>query len=205
MAFYTRDALADEIEKKGWSIGEFTYGRPVVRDWNSGTKLTIGKYGSISVGVEIFLSGNHRTDWVTTYPFSALRPAFRHIKGHPATKGEVIIGHDVWLGAGCRILSGVRIGHGACIGTNAVVTKDVPAYAIVGGNPATIIKKRFTDRQIEELLEIAWWNWPAEDVEANVPLLLSGDIDKFIREHRRVSTMRGDGSEKPSELSKAAE
>ena len=96
----------------------------------------------------IFLGGNHRTDWNTTYHFSVLWESAKNINGHPASKGDVIIGHDVWIGEGAVILSGVRIGNGAVIGAHAVVTRDVPSYQIVAGNPAKIMKPRFTHDEI---------------------------------------------------------
>lgn len=129
----------------------------------------------------IFLGGEHRHDWVTTYPFSALWDQARSIPGHPRSKGDVIIGHDVWIGYGATILSGVNIGNGAVVGAKAVVTKDVPPYAIVAGNPARIVKFRFTPRQINRLLAIAWWDWPEGEIIAALPLLLHTDIDLFIQ------------------------
>jgi len=91
-----------------------------------------------------------------------------------------VIGHDVWMGRASSILSGVTVGHGACIAAHAVVTKDVPPYAIVAGNPARIVKHRFSDRQIQKLLEIGWWDFPLDDIRALYPKLLSSSIDDFI-------------------------
>jgi acetyltransferase-like isoleucine patch superfamily enzyme len=115
------------------SIGDFTYGKPVIRQWGEGAKLTVGKFTSIASGVVIMLGGNHRPDWGTTYPFNVLLPSFSHIKGHPATDGDVVIGNDVWIGTDAKIMSGVTIGDGAVVAANAVVTKDVAPYSIVGG------------------------------------------------------------------------
>ncbi|MCX7383985.1 MAG: CatB-related O-acetyltransferase, partial [Alphaproteobacteria bacterium] len=161
---FTRDALRAWIDHWGYSVGEWSYGVPAIM-WGEGARLSIGKYCAIAPGVTIYLGGNHRPDWVTTYPFSALAqhwPAARGIVGHPASKGEVTIGHDIWIGNDATILSGVTIGHGAVIGANALVTKDVPPYAIVCGNPARVIRLRFSEAQIASLLRIAWWDWPAE-------------------------------------------
>ena len=129
--------LAQKAQRYGYDIGEFTYGKPKVRFPESGRKLTIGRYGSIADKVEILLGGNHRTDWGTTYPFSAFRelwPGAPRSDEYHTSRGDVTIGHDVWLGSGAIILSGVTIGHGAVVAAHAIVTKDVPAYAIVGGN-----------------------------------------------------------------------
>ena len=105
----------------------------------------------------------------------------KHIKAHPVSKGDVVIGNDVWIGRGVVILSGVRVGNGAVIGAGAVVTKDVPPYAIVAGNPARIIRYRFSPEQIEELEQIAWWSWPDKEIERAIPLLLSSDIEAFLK------------------------
>ena len=162
-------------------VGRWTYGMPTVRSWGEGTNLTIGKFCAIADDVTVFLGGNHRTDWISTYPFSVLWPEVAgHIKGHPATRGDVVIGNDVWIGTGVFILSGVKIGDGAVLGAKSVVAKDVPPYAIVCGNPAKIIKYRFDKESIQKLLAIAWWNWPDEEIRTIVPMLLSKDIGTFL-------------------------
>lgn len=169
-----------------YQFGKGTYaGKLAVLAWGEGATLSIGNYCSIADGVTIFLGGEHRTDWVTTYPFSALWDGARHIAGHPATKGNVTIGSDVWLGQSSVVLSGVTIGHGAVIAAYAVVTKDVPPYAIAAGNPARIIKYRFRSEEIESLLRIAWWNWPEEEIRKSLSDLLSEQIGQFIRKHTR--------------------
>ncbi|MDQ0325213.1 acetyltransferase-like isoleucine patch superfamily enzyme [Rhodopseudomonas julia] len=183
--FYTRDHLADFIVRHGFEVGEFTYGRPAIRWWGEKARLIIGRYTSIADGVTIFLGGNHRTDWVTTYPFSALAkrwPEARGIVGHPATKGDVVIGNDVWIGGQAVILSGVTIGDGAVIATRAVVTRNVEPYTIVGGNPARPLAERFSSEQKQKLLKIRWWDWPEDKLRRFIPALLSPDIDVFIRE-----------------------
>lgn len=159
------------------SIGLFTYGAPKVRWWGEPADLYIGKFCSIADNVEIFLGGNHRTDWITTFPFSSFRRWDAiGIPGHPSTRGDVIVGNDVWLGSGCRIHSGVTIGDGAVIAAAAVVTKDVPPYAIAAGNPAKTVKYRFSQEQIDQLLKIAWWNWPEDRIRAEIPKLLSTEV-----------------------------
>ncbi len=163
-----------------FAIGEGTYGFPTVLSWGEGATLTIGRYCSIASGVTIFLGGEHRTDWVTTYPFSVFLDTAKHISGHPRTKGDVTIGSDVWIGQNATILSGVAIGHGAVIGAASVVTSDVDPYAIVAGNPAELIRLRFERETIEALLEIQWWNWPKHKVESSAARLLSSDISAFV-------------------------
>lgn len=179
---YTRDFLKDGIENRGYEVGDHSYGCPEVLTWGKGRKIFIGKYCSIASGVKIFLGGNHRPDWVTTYPFSAILDAWpeaRGIKGHPHSNGDVRIGNDVWLGGYSTIMSGVTIGDGAVVAACAVVTKDVPPYAIVGGNPAKIIRYRFSDELVASLLAIKWWDWPERYIRNAIPDLLSGNIEAF--------------------------
>ncbi len=188
--FFTRDLYAELIQRHGFEIGEFTYGRPAIHWLGEDAKLMIGRFCSIADGVRIYLGGNHRTDWITTYPFPAqpinqLFPGADQISGHPATKGDVTIGNDVWLANQTSILSGVTIGDGAAVGANAVVTKDVAPYTIVAGNPARVTGQRFSDQQIQDLLEIRWWDWEFEKIQQYVPLLCCSDIDAFIETARK--------------------
>ena len=161
--------------------GHMSYGKPRILAFQSHEKVVIGKYCSIAEGVTIIPGGNHRVDWVTTYP---LRIKFKmdgaNQDGHPSTKGDVIVGNDVWIASGVKILSGVKIGDGAVIGANALVSKDVEPYSIVGGNPAKHIKYRFSDEIISKLLEIKWWDWEDEKVKENVDLLCNDNLDEFI-------------------------
>ena len=156
--------MCDDKRYRTYEIGEHTYGHPEVLSWDDKTRLTIGKYCSIAEGVTIILGGGHRVDWVTTYPLSVFFDELGSCEGHPLTKGDLEIGHDVWVGYGATILSGIHIGDGAVIAARAVVTRDVPPYAIVAGNPARIIKYRFDTETIAELLELKWWNWPIDTV-----------------------------------------
>lgn len=161
-------------------VGDYTYGDFKVYSWDNNTKLNIGKFCSIAEGVKFLLGGEHRTDFITTYPFNALLECFNYIEGHPHTKGDIHVGNDVWIGSDAIILSGVKINDGAVIGANSLVTKDVPAYAIVAGNPAKIIKYRFNNEIIEKLLDIKWWNFKEEELVKVIPLLQSGNIDEFL-------------------------
>ena len=126
------------------------------------------------------MGGEHRVDWLTTYPFNVLWPEGVQITGHPATKGDITIGNDVWLGRESIILSGVKIGDGAVIGARAVVSKDVAPYSIVVGNPARTVKSRFSEYAVDELMKIKWWEWPDEKIGLYLPKLLSGDVFGFI-------------------------
>lgn len=151
-----------------------------MRAWGEGARLTIGSFTSIAAGVEIFLGGEHRTDWVTTYPFSALWPEAQAFQGHPRSKGDVTVGSDVWIGAEAVILSGITIGHGAVIGARAVVASDVPPYGVVVGNPAKLAKLRFEPAVIRRLLAVAWWEWGEKEIARALPELLSSDIGRFL-------------------------
>jgi acetyltransferase-like isoleucine patch superfamily enzyme len=179
----TRLHLARLAHRYGFEIGAFSYGRPRVRFPWSGARLSIGRYCSIAERVEIFLGGNHRPEWITTYPFSGMKglwPEAPETAEFQTTRGDVVIGHDVWIGSGAVILSGVAIGHGAVVAARAVVTKDVPPYGIVGGNPARLIRLRFSEEIVDRLLQAAWWDLPPEAVSALIPLLQSDRIEEFV-------------------------
>lgn len=164
-----------------YEIGRGSYGDLSILDFGEGSTLRIGAYCSFARGCQVFLGGEHRTDWVTTYPFSALNRRFAHIEGHPRTRGDVVIGNDVWLGREAMVMSGVTIGDGAVVGARAVVTRDVPPYGIVAGNPAALVRSRFPPEVVERLMAIAWWRWPPERVEAAMPLLLDADLKAFLQ------------------------
>lgn len=165
------------LQKRGLvTVGKHSYGTPNVHSWNDETKLRIGKYCSIAEGVVFILGGEHRTDWVTTFPLNSIfanETSYREVEGHPATKGDITVGHDVWIGYGAIIISGVVIGDGAVIGAGSVVTKNVEDYAIVAGNPARFIKYRFEASTRESLKRSSWWDWPDEKVLRNLRKLLN--------------------------------
>jgi acetyltransferase-like isoleucine patch superfamily enzyme len=184
MSDYESDAVAYSDERL--EIGRGTYGKPRVASFPGDTaRVTIGSYCSIALDVVMMDGGNHRMDWVSTYPFRAqLGMPGAYTDGHPASRGDIVIGSDVWIGRGARIMSGVTIGSGAVIGAYSVVTRDVRPFAIVVGQPARELRRRFADAEVEALLEIAWWDWPAERVEQAVAELNSSDIAGFIARQR---------------------
>ena len=141
-----------------------------------GDKLIIGKFCMIASDATFIMNGgNHLTEATSAYPFAIFGGAWQHAmdgKTYP-TKGDTIIGNDVWIGHDANIMPGITIGDGAIIGTKAVVTKDVEPYTIVGGNPAKPIKKRFSEDIISKLLQLKWWDWDIEKITKNVDKLTS--------------------------------
>ncbi|OQP86222.1 acetyltransferase [Rhizobium rhizosphaerae] len=143
---------------------------------SSREKLVIGRYVQIARG-SYFISAdaNHPMDGFTTYPFRIFTP---ETFGYPNLPyRDTIVGHDVWICHNATIMSGVTIGHGAIVAAEAVVSRDVPPYAVVGGNPARLIRMRYPQEVIDLLLQVAWWDWPLDKLEANLSILESGDID----------------------------
>jgi len=147
------------------------------------TTLEIGDYCSIAQDCVIHLGGQHGIRTVSTYPHKILwQMEGAGQDGHPDRSREprIVIGADCYIGDRSMIMTGVRIGHGAVIGSNAIVTKDVPDYAIMGGVPAKVIGYRHPEDQRRELLEIAWWEWPEAEVRAAADYLGSDDVGAFI-------------------------
>lgn len=145
-------------------------------------KLIIGKFCQIATGVRFIMNGsNHAMDGVSTYPFKVFGDAWQNATMNVVSKGDTVIGNDVWIGNSVTIMQGIKIGHGAILGTNSLITKDVEPYAIVGGNPACVIRKKFSDETIASLLDIAWWDWPVEKITENLMAITTGDIGTLIR------------------------
>ncbi len=148
----------------------------------TGDQLIIGKFCMIASNVTFIMNGaNHLTDAITTYPFAIFGEDWENAmegKKYPS-KGNITIGNDVWIGYHATIVAGVHIGDGAIIATNATVTKDVDPYTIVGGNPAQLIRKRFSEDQIKNLLAIKWWDWDIQKITRNLHLLTNLEIEKL--------------------------
>lgn len=159
-------------------IGHRSYGMPVLRGDIS--DLHIGKYCSIAQNVIFDLGWHHNTAFITTYPLNVFFQELNHVKGHPKSKGNIVIENDVWIGEGSIIMGGVKIGNGAVIGAGSIVTKDVPDYAIVGGSPAKLIRYRFDKETIQELLKIKWWDWEEKDIVSAGEILMSGNVQLLI-------------------------
>lgn len=162
-----------------YHFGVGTYGDLQVHDWNEGTTLRVGAYCSIAKGVQVFLGGHHRIDWLSCFPFPAFVDEAADIPSHGGSHGDVTIGSDVWLCTDALILSGVTIGHGAVVAAGAVVTRDVQPYSIVAGNPARHLRWRFDEATRELLLASRWWTWPEAEVRSASRLLCSSDTAAF--------------------------
>ena len=165
--------------------GRYTYGteRIKVLTYGSPNKLIIGSFCSIADNITVYLGGNHRADRVTTFPFGHI---FQNVfpsyngEGHPASNGDVVIDNDVWISSGTTIMSGIHVGSGSILANNSHIISEVEPYSIMGGNPARLIKYRFSKEIVDKLLEIAWWDWPEEKINEFAPLLCNSNIEKFI-------------------------
>jgi virginiamycin A acetyltransferase len=190
--------LKNVIISKNIEIGDFTYyddqNDPLSFEKNVlyhfdfiGDKLIIGKFCAVASDVKFIMNGaNHETAPISTYPFAIFGNGWEkilegvNISDKYPHKGDTIIGNDVWIGYGVTIMPGVKVGNGAIIASLSVVTKDVPDYAIVGGNPATVIRKRFSEQDIQRLNDIAWWNWSVAKITANLKLINGGDVNGLL-------------------------
>ncbi len=192
--------LRNVIQDPSISVGEFTIYNDFVHDPRlfeknnvlyhypvNGDRLIIGKFCSIACGAKfLFNSANHSLASLSTYPFPIFYEEWGLNIQDVATawdnKGDIVIGNDVWIGYEAVVLAGVTIGDGAVIGARAVVTKDVPPYAVVGGVPARLIRRRFPDDTISALLALRWWDWPADKIKPRLSALQAGQIEEFSGE-----------------------
>lgn len=174
-------------------VGDFTYyndpdgpegfeQRCVLQHFDRlGDRLIIGRFCALATGIRFFMSGaNHPLDIFSGYPFDEMaecwRDGFDEDSLLPLARGDVVVGHDVWIGNGATIMPGVQIGNGAVVAASAVVTRDVPAYGIAAGNPARLIRHRFDEETIAALQRIAWWHWPVERITRNLAAIRSNDL-----------------------------
>ena len=140
-------------------------------------RLEIGRFCQIAHGVRfVTASANHATDGLSCYPFAIFDAEARAAMGQPDTR-DTVVGSDVWLGTEAMVLPGARIGHGAIVGAGAVVRGTVPPYALVVGNPGTVLRRRHPPEAVARLLALAWWDWPADAIEAAIPAIRAGDLD----------------------------
>jgi virginiamycin A acetyltransferase len=146
-----------------------------------GDRLIIGKFCAIARGVKFIMNGaNHKMAGISTYPFQIFGNGWEKAMSEPGEfpfKGDTVIGNDVWIGYQALLMPGVSIGNGAIVASRSVVVSDVPAYTIVGGNPAKPLKQRFSADDIESLQSIAWWDWSVEKITLHLAVIMYGDID----------------------------
>ena len=170
--------------------GKYTYGHDAIEHIKlRGGEVTIGNFCSIGTGVKIYTGrGDHRKEFISTYPFGNIyTDIFTSVdesNGRLNDNGNVCIGHDVWIGQGVTIMPGVTIGSGSIIAARSHVVTSYEPYSIIGGNPSTLIKKRFTNTQIEELMKIEWWLWDDKKINDNLQYISSNNIDTFIELHK---------------------
>ncbi|GGE49934.1 CatB-related O-acetyltransferase [Actibacterium pelagium] len=183
-------------QRRFLTVGRNTYGVRNIHllEWGEGARVSIGAFCSIASNITIMLGGNHRTDWITTYPFGHINQETlggEGIEGHPSSNGDVVIGNDVWVGMGTTIMSGVRIADGAVVAAHSVVTKDIGPYEIWGGNPAKLIRKRFADEVIKRLLDLQWWALPDSEVREISKRLSQAPTNEALNElERLVKTLK---------------
>lgn len=145
-----------------------------------GDKLVIGKFCALACGAKFIMNGaNHKLSGFSTYPFGIFGQGWEAAVPAPEnlpSRGDTVVGNDVWIGYDAIVMPGVKIGNGAIVAARAVVVKDVPAYAVVGGNPAKVLKSRFPPETVAALEQIVWWNWPVEKVTRHLKAIVSADL-----------------------------
>jgi len=150
-----------------------------------GDRLVIGRFCAIARGAKFIMNGaNHSLRGFSTYPFQIFGRGWERVMPTAddlETRGDTVVGHDVWIGYDALIMPGVKIGDGAVVAARAVVTKDVAPYTIVGGNPARELKRRFDDATVARLLALAWWNWPPEKITRHLEKIVAADLDALER------------------------
>lgn len=193
--------LKPVIDAPNVSVGDYTYyddpDRPerflekcVLYHFDFiGDRLLIGRFTAIATGVRFIMNGaNHATSGPSTYPFQIFGrgwdEGFDVASLSPEFRGDTVVGNDVWIGMEALILPGTRIGDGAIVGARAVVSGEVPPYAIVVGNPARVVRRRFDDTTVARLLAVRWWDWPADKITRHVSVIRGGDIEALERAAR---------------------
>jgi virginiamycin A acetyltransferase len=188
------------VQSPNIEVGEYTYydsyddplafEREAVLYAFGPERLVIGRFCAIASGVRFLLPGaNHADLGPSTFPFGVFGApwdATMDIVMSAPSRGDTVVGHDVWLGYSALVLPGVTIGHGAVVAAASVVARDVPPYAVVAGNPARVVRSRFSDDHVERLLRAAWWDWPIELVTANARTIMTGtaaELERIAAEH----------------------
>ena len=174
-------------------VGDYTYyddpdGPEHFQDRNvlyhyefTGDRLVIGKFCALAAGVRVSMNGaNHALGGFSTYPF-IIFPDWRARMPECPSRGDTVVGSDVWIGWEAAIMRGVAIGHGAVVAARAVVTRDVAPYSVVAGNAAVEVRRRYDDATVAALQEIAWWDWPADRIQRNLAAITGDDLEALQR------------------------
>ncbi len=188
--------LKNCISRANISVGDYTYyddpddvanfEKNVLYHFDFiGDRLIIGKFCQIAAGVRFIMNGaNHAMDGLSTYPFKIFGHTWADAPLHSVSKGDTVIGNDVWIGNAVTFMPGVTVGDGAIIGANSVVAKNVSPYSIVGGNPAELIRLRFDEATVETLCALKWWDWPVEQITRHLNVITSGDVESLRKVHK---------------------
>ena len=189
--YFLKDNLKKEIDANLAKVGKWSYGKPKIFRWDWESVLIIGNFCSLGPDIDFYMGGNHRVDWISTSPLAATQfhdtfTKSKNIKNFNSSKGDILIGHDVWIGGKTTILSGVKIGTGAVIAAGSMVVNDVEPYTISGGNPNKFIRKRFEDNLIKKLLDSKWWNLSDEQINNLSSSLLSDNFDEFFNKIKDI-------------------
>ncbi|MAW85427.1 MAG: chloramphenicol acetyltransferase [Phyllobacteriaceae bacterium] len=188
--------LKNVITRPNIVVGDYTYfddpdgaerfeERNVLHHYDFlGDRLVFGRFTAIASGVRFIMNGaNHAMGGFSTFPFNIFgngwEEGFDTATWLEQSKGDTVVGNDVWIGMDSLIMPGVTIGDGAIVATGSVVTSDVAPYTIAGGNPARTVRQRFDDDTVAALLSIAWWNWDAARITANLDAIRGADIDRL--------------------------
>ncbi len=189
--------IRDQVKNPNIIVGEYSYysgyyhghgfdecARYLESDRETDDKLIIGRFCSIGSGAVFIMAGNqgHRADWISTYPFHFMPdPKFAPAGNGYLPAGDTVVGSDVWIGTEALVTPGITIGHGAVLAARSVVTRDVEPYAVVGGNPARLIRHRFPESEVALLLEMKWWDWPKRKIVERLDLLTTGHVAALYR------------------------
>jgi virginiamycin A acetyltransferase len=188
------------VQSANVEVGEYTYydsdgdslafERDAVLYAFGPERLIVGRFCAIASGVRFLMPGaNHADLGPSTFPFGVFGPPWEttmEIVMSAPSRGDTVVGHDVWLGYSALVLPGVTIGHGAVVAAGSVVVGDVPPYAVVAGNPARVVRWRFSEEDVERLLRAAWWNWPIQLVTDHARTIMTGtaaELDRIATEH----------------------
>ena len=193
--FFLKDNLKEEIKKGFLKVGDWSYGDLKIYRFDNYTNISVGKFCSIAPNVTIYLGGNHRLDWISTFPFpegyfNKIFPNAKKIQNYSISKGDLIIGNDVWIGAGTTILSGITIGDGAVIAAGSLVNNDVKPYTVSGGVPNKEIKKLFSKKEIDVLLKVKWWKFSDKIINDLLPALNSNNFKLFFKKIKSIRKLK---------------